>query len=86
MQPVLKENRKLLIEKMKVSQLVKQVELVESIEAPVAAGQELGKLTIRDGEQNELAVVPIVSDNQIKRLSWGQIFFKYLRILFLGDL
>lgn len=86
LQPVLEEKRKLLVEKMKVSQLVKQVELIEGIEAPIAAGQELGRLTIRDGEGNELVSVPIVSENEIKRLNWGQIFFKYLRILFLGDL
>lgn len=86
MQPALSKNQKLLIEKMKVSQLVKQVELIEGVEAPVAAGQELGKLTISDAEGNKLVSVPIVSENQIKRLNWGQIFFKYLRILFLGDL
>jgi D-alanyl-D-alanine carboxypeptidase (penicillin-binding protein 5/6) len=86
LQPVLSGNQKLLVEKMKVQGLIKNVTIVDHLEAPVKAGQELGRLTIQDEDGNELACVPIVAENEVKRLNWGQIFLRYLRILFVGDL
>ena len=86
LQPVLLSHQKLLVEKMKVQGLVKNVTITDNLEAPVEKGQELGRLTVSDSDGNELANVPIVADNEVRRLSWGQIFLRYLRILLAGDL
>ncbi len=86
LQPVLQGNHKLLVEKMKVQGLMKNVTVVDKLEAPVEKGQVLGRLTVSDADGNELASVPIIAENEVKRLNWGQIFLRYLRILLTGDL
>ena len=62
----------LLIEKAKKNGITTQVEVAETVTAPVEKGQRLGTLTIRcDGEP--LAAIPLVAPEGVPRLTWWQI-------------
>lgn len=71
---------KLLIDKSQKDQVSTEVVLEEAVSAPVSRGQRLGTLTVRAGEQ-VLAQVPMVAENGVQRLSWGELFVKVLRRL-----
>ena len=53
------------------------------LDAPVEAGRQVGKLTaVSDGET--LAVIPIVTEQSVARLTYWQIFQRCLRMAFCG--
>ena len=83
-QPVTAESPKLLLTKGEAAGVTKTVELAESVEAPVQAGQELGRLLLTSAAGEEMASVPLVADCAVERLSWWQIFVKYLHIVCMG--
>lgn len=72
------EDVKLLIDKAQKGSVTTQVVLEPKVTAPVSQGQKLGMLTIRAGEQ-VLAQVPMVAENGVQKLTWGQLFGKLLR-------
>lgn len=82
-QPVLESENKILVEKAKAASITKILELDEGVLAPVTAGQQVGKLTVEENG-NLLAEIPIISDVDVARLTWGQIFFGLLSMLFFG--
>ena len=82
-QPVLDGHERLLLEKSAADRVTQTVEMVEQIEAPVAAGQNLGTLTVYDGE-TVLATIPIVAGDAVEKISLGQVFAQFLRLLFTG--
>ena len=84
-QPVLEGHPRLLLERRTASNVRQAVEMVEAVTAPVAAGQDLGTLTVYDGE-TVIAVIPIVAGDSVERISTGQVFGKFLRLLFTGGL
>ena len=70
--PVPGDMTPLLIEKGKKNGITTQVEVAETVTAPVEQGQRLGTLTIRsDGEP--LASIPLVAPETIARRTWWQI-------------
>ena len=83
-QPVLGAGTKLLLKKTEAAALRKELELPERIAAPVAAGQELGRLRLLDGEGRELARLSVVAPEGVERLGWGRIFLLCLRALATG--
>ena len=74
------EDIKLLIDKAQKGSVTTQVVLEQKVTAPVSQGQKLGMLTIRAGEQ-VLAQVPMVAENGVQKLTWGQLFGKLLRCI-----
>lgn len=75
----------LLTERTHAGNLARTVTLEESVEAPVQAGDTVGQLTLRSGEE-ELAVLPLVVSESVPRLTWGQLFARLLlRAILLGD-
>ena len=76
--PQLGEDGTLLVEKGLRSTVTAQVELEETVEAPVHQGQRLGTLTYRSGEQI-LRQIPLVAQQEVPRLSWKQMFGKVFR-------
>ena len=68
----------LLVEKARQRSLTTEISLVPSVDAPVKAGQVLGALTVRAGEEI-LAEVPLVAENEVPRLTWGQVTARVLR-------
>ena len=76
--PQLGEDGTLLVEKSLRSTVTAQVELEETVEAPVSRGQRRGTLTYRSGEQI-LRQIPLVAQQEVPRLSWKQMFGKVFR-------
>ena len=70
----------LLIDKSQKSSVTTTLELDSGVTAPVSKGQRLGTLTVRSGEQ-VLAQIPMVADQAVPRLTWGQMFVQVLKQL-----
>ena len=82
-QPVLPSGSTLLVEKTKTGQLTQSVELPAEVEAPVAAGQALGTLTVRAGDE-VLLELPLQAEQAVEKLSWGGMLTRLLRCAFLA--
>ena len=81
-QPVPARECTLLLEKSKAGSVTPEVQLCESVEAPVESGQKLGQLVIKvDGEQMD--AIDLIAANPVERLSVGDIFKRFLSALFL---
>ena len=72
------ESAELLVEKSQVSSITTEVEMESSVTAPVSAGQALGTLTIKSGDQI-LKKIPLVAESHVNRLTWGDLTVKILR-------
>ena len=68
----------LLIDKGQKNLISTRMELLPEVAAPVSKGQRLGTLSICAGEQ-VLAQIPLVAEQAVERLTFGQIFLKVLR-------
>ena len=68
----------MLIDKSQKSSVTTEVVLDEEVTAPVSQGQRLGTLTIKAGEQI-LAEIPMVAENGVEKLTWGQMYLRILR-------
>ena len=68
----------LLIDKAQRSAIATEIQLESSVTAPVSKGQRLGTLIIKSGEQT-LTQVPLVAEEGVERLSWGDVMLKVLR-------
>ena len=81
-QPISARECTLLLEKSKSGAVTTEVQLCESVEAPVEPGQKLGELVIRvDGEQVD--TIDLMAANPVERLTVGDIFKRFLSTLFL---
>lgn len=76
--PVLQKSAPILIDKGKQAQVTRTVTLCDEVTAPVAAGQELGTLTLTAGEEI-LATIPIVAPEPVEKLSLWDITALILR-------
>ena len=68
-----------LIDKSQKNQVTQQVELTESVDAPVSKGQRLGTLYMKAGEQ-VLKEIPMVAEEAVEKLTfwqmWSRVFQK----------
>lgn len=76
--PVLQQTAPILIEKGEQASITKTVSVCEEVAAPVAAGQQLGTLTISAGDR-VLAEVPIIAPQAVKRLTLWELTIRLLR-------
>lgn len=84
-QPVLEENSAhLLLEKSRVGDLQQTVQLVESLDAPVAVGDQLGTLTVTSGDEI-VAELPLLAGEEIPRVTFLQMLSRVLQMAFLSD-
>ena len=83
-QPILGEGATLLLEKAKAGSLTQSGEIVESLTAPVMAGDRLGTLTVTNGEET-VAQIPIVAGETVDRLTFGQVFGKLLKMALMAE-
>ena len=67
-----------LVDKGQRSSIESEVTLEESVTAPVSAGQRLGTLTVRSGEQ-VIAQVPLVAAEPVTRLTFWNLTVQILR-------
>ena len=83
-QPVTQRECTVLLEKAKAGTVTTQLELCESVEAPVEPGQKLGELRVLvDGQQVD--AIDLVAAQEVPRLSIGGIFKRFLNTLFLQE-
>ena len=73
-----KEEAQLLVEKGQVNSIITEVELIDTVTAPIAAGDPLGKLTIKCQDEI-LKEIPLVAESDVERLTWGDITVQMLR-------
>ena len=71
------EGRKVLVKKAQIAGLTQEVTLPQEVEAPVAQGQQLGTLTVRDGETVVLEV-PIQAAEGVEKLTWWEMYRRLL--------
>jgi len=82
-QPVYAGEAGMLLEKSKVGELNYEFILPESCNAPIEAGEALGEMVVYSGD-NELARVPLVAGNEVKKLTVFKLYGKMLSRLFGG--
>ena len=81
---VLENSGPLLVKKADLSQITARTALYPEIDAPVAAGDRLGEMTLeRDGEV--LAVIPLIAGEAVEKLSWPDIFAMLLGRVAMGS-
>ncbi len=83
-QPVMGGETRLLLKKTEAAALRRELELPARIEAPVAAGQSLGRLRLLDGDGRELLSLPVVAPAAVERLGFGRILLLCLQALLTG--
>ena len=83
-QPQLARDCRLLVRRGEESQITTQLELAQDVEAPVEQGQILGSLEIYVGEELR-DTIPILSAQQVDRLTAPGIFSRMLRQLLMAD-
>ena len=77
-QPVFAGNPSVLLERGKKDHLERQINLCESADAPLKAGDTVGSLVVTcDGE--EIGSVPIVMQRDMEKLTFGQAFLRLFR-------
>lgn len=72
-----------LLEKAAAAGVTRTVELAESVSAPVAQGQTLGSVTLKNGE-TVVKRIPLVAAAAVPRLNWGQLMLHLMRRLWMG--
>ena len=75
---VLGENGALLVDKAQKNGITMELFTEEEVSAPVSKGQRLGTLTVKAGEQ-VLKEVPLVAEESVERLNFGDLFVKILK-------
>jgi len=73
----------ILAAKEKVNSMEVQVTQAESLEAPVEAGQEVGRMTVTSGGET-LASIPLVAVESCARLNYWEILERCLRTAFMA--
>ena len=82
-QPIYGGEEGLLMEKSKLGELNYEFVLPDSCNAPVTAGEALGEMVVYSGER-ELARVPLLAGNDVKKLTMFKLYGKLLLRLFGG--
>lgn len=82
-QPLIEGAESLLIPKSATQAITKTAELSHVLSAPVRAGDVVGTLTIKSGDET-LGVYDIVAGDSIEKLGWGDIFLRFLKTAFMG--
>ena len=73
----------LLAEKEKLGALETELTMETELSAPVAEGQEVGRLTVTSGGET-LAEFPLVADRAVARLTYWQLLQRCMQMAFLG--
>ena len=82
-QPVLGEGSTLLLEKAKAGELTQSLSLLDSVNAPVAKGTQIGTMAVSAGE-SVIAEIPILAGEDVPKITYGQMLLKVLQTAFLG--
>ena len=81
--PVLQQTAPILVEKGELMGITKTVTLCQEVEAPVAAGQQLGTLTLSTSTRT-LAEIPIIAPQAIEKLTLWELAARLLKRACMG--
>ena len=81
---VLADAGPLLVKKGDLPQITARADLLPGVNAPVAAGDRLGELTVECGGE-VLAVLPLVAECAVEKLTWPDVFAKLLSRIAMGS-
>ena len=81
---VLEAGGPLLVKKADLSRITARTELLPQISAPVASGDRLGEVTVACGDE-VLAVLPLVAQCAVERLTWTDLFAELLGRIAMGS-
>lgn len=76
-QPVLQSDQSIVVEKEKAAQLETQVNLPDSLQAPITAGQQIGELIVTSGEET-LLQLPITAAEDVEARSIPGLLLAFL--------
>ncbi len=82
-QPVPQAVEPILTDKAAASGVTREIQLADQVGAPVAQGQTLGSITVKNGD-TVLAEIPLVAEVGVDRLSWGQLMSRMLENLWMA--
>ena len=82
--PTLQNTAPILISKAEQSKVSRSVSMEESISAPVAAGQQLGTLSLSAGDR-VLAEIPIIAPHAVEKLTLWELTVEILRRICMGQ-
>lgn len=77
------ETSPILLEKAAAAGISREVELAESVNAPVEQGQTLGSITLKNGD-TEVGKIPLVAGVAVPKLGWGQLMGYLVQRLWMG--
>lgn len=78
---VLDASDKILVKKADLENITKELSISERLTAPITKGQEIGKLTVKNGDEI-IMTIPIKAEKEILRKSTGDIYKGLLKLLF----
>ena len=81
---VLQDSSPLLVDRGKLSRITARAVLLPELCAPVEAGDQLGELTV-ECEGEVLAVLPLVSECAVEKLTWPDLFARLLGRIAMGS-
>lgn len=81
--PVLQASSPILVGKGELARVTKSVTVAEEVTAPVAAGQQLGTMTI-EADGRVLAEIPIIASAAVERLTLWELTVRLLRRTCMG--
>lgn len=64
--------------------LTTEVQLADTVEAPVEKGMQLGTVTVRSGEE-VLMTIPLTASESVGALTFGDIYREFLRVLLMKE-
>ncbi|WP_125116512.1 D-alanyl-D-alanine carboxypeptidase family protein [Agathobaculum sp. Marseille-P7918] len=76
-QPVLQDSQSFVVEKEKASQLETHLELPDTLQAPVEAGQQIGELTVSSGGET-LLTLPITAAEAVEMTTIPDLLLEFL--------
>jgi len=82
-QPELDSVESILVSRQSAANVTKTIDIAEELTAPVRKGDEVGTLTLLDGDA-VLKAVPIIAGDSVERLTVGDLFLKVLSAAFFG--
>ena len=82
--PVLQQTAPILVEKGELAGITKTVTLCQEVEAPVAAGQQLGTLT-QSTSTRTLAEIPIIAPQSVEKLTLWELAARLLKRACMGS-
>ena len=64
--------------------LTTEVRLADVVDAPVEKGQQLGSVTVKNGDA-VLMTIPLTAAEQVGALTFGDIYREFLRVLLMKE-